>query len=105
MATSPSNKERKTFEIMLVLIVLGMTSLLYQMQGHKMVILNLFFLPIVLSGYFLGRSSAGTLAVFSAIAVSIVIALDSTGFATYTSPVIIGLVVTVWAGVLGLTAL
>ncbi len=105
MIATKTKKERRTFEVLLILVVLGMTSLLYQMGGHKMVILNLFFLPVVLSGYFLGRSSAGTLAMFSAVAVTIVIALDSRGFASYTSPVVIGLVVTVWAGVLGLTAL
>lgn len=98
-------RDRRVFEVMLVVTVLGMTSLLHQMEGHKMIILNLFFLPVVLSGYFLGRSSAGTLAVFSAIVVTVVIALDSSGFASYSSPAVIGLVVTVWAAVLGLTAL
>ena len=100
-----NKRERWAFEVMLIVVILGMTSLLHQMEGHKMIILNLFFLPVVLSGYFLGRSSAGTLAVLSAIVVSVVMALDSSGFADYSSPVVIGLVVTVWAGVLGLTAL
>lgn len=98
-------KDQRALEIMLLIVVLGMTSLLHQMQEHKMVILNLFFLPVVLSGYFLGRSSAGTLAVFSAVAVSVVVALDATGFASYSAPVVIALAVTIWAGVLGLTAL
>jgi len=105
MAVLHIRKERRTLEIMLIVIVLGMTSLLHQMEGHKMVILNLFFLPVVLAGYFLGRACSGTLALFSAVTVTIVVALDSTGFAAYTSPVVVGLVVTVWAGVLGLTAL
>ncbi len=98
-------RERRIFEIMLIVVVLGMTSLLHQMQDQKIVILNLFFLPVVLSGYFLGRGPAGTLALFSALAVTVVIALDSSGFSNDGSPTIIGLVVTVWAAVLGLTAL
>lgn len=96
---------RRTLEVMLVLIVLAMTALLVLMQGHKMVILNLFYLPVVLSGYFLGRYSAGILAILSAILVTIAVTIDTTGFATYNSPTVVGLVVTVWAGILGLSAL
>jgi len=99
------NKDRSVFEIMLVVITLGMTYLLYQMGGHKMVALNLFFLPIVLSGYYLGRTSAGILALFCALSVTIATTLDSTGFAAYTDPVMVGLALTVWAAVLGLTAI
>ena len=105
MFLNQQKKDRRILEIMLIVIVLGMTSLLHQMEGHKMVILNLYFLPVVLSGYFLGRFSSGTLALFAGIAVTIVVALDSSGFASYSSPTVVGLVVTVWAGVLGLTAI
>ena len=104
MHDKPQNHNR-FFEIMLILIVLAMTCLLYQMQAHKMVILYMFFLPVVLSGYFLGRSASAVLAVLSAVSVAIAMALDSSGFASYTSPLTIGLVVTVWAGILGWTAL
>lgn len=105
METHVNSTSRRTFEIILLLIVLAMTSLLVKMADHKMVILYLFFLPVVLSGYYLGRFDAGLLALFSAIAVTIAITLDSTGFAVYSSPILVGLVVTVWAAVLGLTAL
>ena len=104
MNHKPKNHHR-FFEISLIVIVLAMTCLLFQMQSHKLVILYMFFLPVVLSGYFLGRSPAAVLAVLSAVSVAIAIALDSSGFASYTSPLMIGLVVTVWAGILGLTAL
>ncbi len=97
--------DRRVFEIMLVVVTLGMTYLLYQMGGYKMVVLNLFFLPIVLSGYYLGRTSAGVLALFCALSVTIAATLDSSGFAAYNSPIMVGLALTVWAGVLGLTAL
>lgn len=97
--------DRRFFEIMLIVIILAMTSLLAQMHGHKMVILNLFFLPVVLSGYYLGRNSAGTLAVLAAVSVTIAMTLDSAGFMTSSSPLVVGLAVTAWAAVLGLTAL
>ena len=98
-------KDRTVFEVMLVVVTLGMTYLLYEMGGHKMVALNLFYLPIVLSGYYLGRTSAGVLALFCTLAVTIVTTLDSTGLAAYSNPVMVGLALTVWAAVLGLTAI
>ena len=36
---------------------------------------------------------------------AVVTTLDATGFAAYSSPIMVGLAVTVWAAVLGLTAL
>lgn len=98
-------RDRTIFEIMLIVLVLGTTMLLYHMGVYKAVVLNLFYLPIVLSGYFLGRHSAGVLAFFCAICVTVVTALESSGMAVETSPVMTGLMLTVWAAVLGLTAL
>lgn len=103
--TAKLTKDRNVFEIMLIVVVMGTTVLLYRMGVHKMVTLNLFFLPIVLSGYYLGRHSAGVLAFFSALCVTLATALDGSELAAYQSPVMVGLVLTVWAGVLGLTAL
>ncbi|MGB2988033.1 MAG: HD domain-containing phosphohydrolase [Phycisphaerae bacterium] len=104
MNTLPG-RDRRILELMLVIVAVGMTYLLYQMGGYKMVVLNLFYLPIVLSGYFLGRTSAGVLALFSVLAVTIATTLDSTGFAAYSSPVMMGLALTIWAAVLGMTAI
>lgn len=98
-------RERRTFEVMLMIVIAGMTYLLCRMGASKMVVLNLFYLPIVLSGYFLGRGSAGMLALLSVFAVSIAVTLDPSGFAVYNSPVMIGLALTVWGAVLGLAAI
>ncbi len=98
-------KERLVLEIMFVIVTIGMTFLLFRMGGYKMVVLNLFYLPIVLSGYYLGRTHAGVLALFCVLAVTIVTTLDASAFATFNSPVMIGLALTVWAAVLGLTAI
>lgn len=98
-------KDRRIFEIMLMVVVLGMSMLFYKMGQHKIVVLPLFFLPVVLSGYFLGRSSAGELALFCAVVVTIATTVAATGFAAYDDPTMVGMVLTVWAAVLGLTAL
>lgn len=98
-------KDRRMLELMLIVVTIGMTYMTYRMGMYKMVVLNLFFLPIVLSGYYLGRMSAGVLALFCALAVTLVTSFDPSGFAAYKSPVMIGLALTVWASILGLTAI
>jgi HD-GYP domain-containing protein (c-di-GMP phosphodiesterase class II) len=103
--TDKLTKDRRAFEIMLILVAVGMTILLYRMGAYKMVVLNLFYLPIVLSGFYLGRNSAGVLALFCAISVMIATTVDAAGFASFDSPVMVGLALTIWAAVLGLTAI
>lgn len=98
-------KEQWILEIAIILGALGLTCLLYQMQTYKMVILNLFFLPVVLSGFFLGRYLAGVTALFCFLSASVVVALNLTTVETYSSPMITGLAITAWGGVLGLTSL
>jgi len=98
-------KERTILEIMLMIVVIGMAYLMLRMGGYKAVALNLFFLPIVLSGYYLGRMHAGVLALFTALVVTIATLLDSTGWAAYVSTFTMGLALIIWACVLGLTAL
>ncbi len=100
-----SSKDRVILEVMLVIVTVGMTFLLYRMGGYRLVVLNLFYLPIVLSGYYLGRTNAGVLALLSVLTVTIATTMDSTGFAAYSSPIMIGLALTVWAASLGLTAI
>ena len=97
--------ERRVLETMLIVVVLGMTALYFRMGVYQSVALNLFFLPIALSGYYFGRSSAGTLALLCALAISVATTLRPTGFAAFTSPIAIGLALSVWAATLGLTAL
>ena len=99
------NNQRRYLEIMLILIVLATIFLFYKMHGYKMVVLYLFYLPIVLSGFFLGRYHAGLLAVFCVLLASVMAIFDWTGFSAYTSPIIVGLAVSVWASTLGLTAI
>ncbi len=93
------------FEVFLTLIVLGCSSLLTSLPTAKVAVLNLYFLPIVLAGFFLGRYRAGALALLSAITAGMLISGDLQGFASSGSPVLVSLTLTVWAAVLGLTAI
>lgn len=100
-----SPKERRVLEIMLIVVCLGLACLVYVMQGYKMAILHLFFLPVALGGFFLGRYRAGVLALFSALAVTVATGLALGDLAPVSSPLVIALAVAVWAAALGLTAL
>lgn len=100
-----TDKEEHLLEIALVVVTLGLSCLMWQLTGYKLVVLNMFFLPVVLAGFFLGRYRAGVLASFAVISASIVTALNLGDFASLSSPLIIGLTVTLWAAVLGLVAL
>lgn len=98
-------RDRHLLEAMLIVMAIGIACLFYGIQAGKLVTLHLFFLPVVLSGFFLGRYLAGVLAVFCVLVVSVVTALDLTGFAVLASPITIGLAICIWSGALGLTAL
>jgi K+-sensing histidine kinase KdpD len=92
-------------EIILVVITVGLTTVLWRTTGHKLIVLNLFYLPVVLAGFFLGRYRAGVLALLSVVAASVVIVSDMSAFSSLASPIVVGLSVTIWGSVLGLTAL
>lgn len=92
-------------EVMLTVTVIGCSMLLTMMPAAKVAVLNLYFLPVVLAGFFLGRYRAGALALLSAITAAMLISGEVNGFGTTNSPVIVSLTITVWAAVLGLTAI
>ncbi len=105
MMVEHNKRDSLVFEVMLLVVASGMAFLLYRMGVYKMVVLNLFFLPIVLAGYYLGRTSAGVLALFSVLAATIAATLDMSNFVTHSSPVLVALVLSVWGATLGLTAI
>jgi uncharacterized membrane protein len=86
-ANQTERTQERTLEIMLVLVTAGISSLLYHTGAMKVVVLNLFYLPIVLAGFFLGRYRAGVLALLAVVTATIVICMDFQGFATMNSPV------------------
>ena len=100
-----TDKDEFWLEISLIIVALGLTCLMWRMTGYKLVVLNLFYLPVVLAGFFLGRYRAGILASFSVISASIVTALNLSDFAAFSSPLVVAMAVTLWAAVLGLVAL
>jgi hypothetical protein len=100
-----NKQERRVLELMLIGLVVGLTCLVYKLDGYKIVTLNLFYLPVVLSGFFLGRYATGLLAVFCVMTTSLLCALQLDDFCSQATPLAMGLTVTTWGAVLCLTSL
>lgn len=97
--------QERTLEICLVLVTIGISTVLWTSSNQRITVLNLFYLPVVLAGFFLGRYRAGVLALLSVVTASAVVVSDIFNFASISSPVAVGLGISVWAAVLGLTAI
>ncbi|MGE0758505.1 MAG: hypothetical protein AB7O38_15870, partial [Pirellulaceae bacterium] len=78
-------------EISLFCVCAALTVLLYCVEGFKMVVLNLFYLPVVLAAFYLGRYRAGVLALVCVLIASVAAVQDLEAYAAATSPLIIGL--------------
>src|SRR5262249_37944867 len=99
------NHNRRIIETMLIIVVLGMTMLFTRMHEHRLLALNLYYLPVIISGYYLGRSSAGILALFSTLTVTISTLIWPEAMAAHNSAPAIAMAITLWAAVLGLAAI
>jgi HD-GYP domain-containing protein (c-di-GMP phosphodiesterase class II) len=76
------------------------------MTSDKHIVLNLFFMPVVLVAFYLGRYRAGVLSLFCVIFVSLVIALNPRVFLGPSSSLLsLELGIIVWGAALGLTSI
>jgi HD-GYP domain-containing protein (c-di-GMP phosphodiesterase class II) len=98
-------REQQTLELLLIAVALALSCLVFKFDGYKMVVLNLFYLPVVLAGFYLGRYRAGVLALFCVISASLVTVLQLHSFEGAVSPLAMGLGVTVWGATLCLTSI
>ena len=65
------NNDHVVVELLLIGSALGLAAMLAAINGNKVVVLNLFYLPVVLGGFFLGRYRAGIMALLCVIAASL----------------------------------
>src|SRR5262245_41184326 len=92
-------------EWVLIVVALGLSTMVAVVNGNKVVVLNLFYLPVILGGFFLGRYRAGVMALLCVIAASLALAKSPGDFAGEQSVVMIGLSMFIWGAVLCLAAL
>ena len=94
-------RELRALEIALIVVVVSITCLLHAAPNYKAIVLNIYFLPVTLGGFFLGRYRAGVLALLAVLA-----ALVATVPMLSTEAWILELLaIAVWGAVLGLAAL
>jgi HD-GYP domain-containing protein (c-di-GMP phosphodiesterase class II) len=98
-------QSKRITEASLIVICAALTTMLYLVVGFKMVILNLFYLPVVLAAFYLGRHRAALLAFFCVMLATVVAASDLGSFSGESSHLLIGVSLIVWAAVMGLNAL
>ena len=99
------SEQQTTLEIILVLICLALCGLLYRVGPYRTVVLNLFYLPVVLAAFYLGRYRAGILALLCVICAAVITALDLNTLAAFASPLAVGLALTIWGAVMGINSL
>ena len=99
------SEQQMCLEVILILICLALCCLLYKVGPCRAVVLNLFYLPVVLAAFYLGRYRAGILALFCVISAAVITALDLHGLAAFSSPLAVGLALTIWGAVMGINAL
>lgn len=104
MIFGKSDRQRP-LELCLIVVCIGLACLLHQVNGFKLVVLNLFYLPVVIAAFYLGRYRAGVLALFCVMSATVITVLNLSSFAAYSSPISVGLAVTIWGAVMGLNAL
>lgn len=92
-------------ELSLIVVCISLAWLLHQVVGCKMVVLNLFYLPVGLAAFFLGKYRAGVLALLCVTVASVVVVFDVGDFAAFTSPLVVLLALMVWGAVLGLNTI
>jgi HD-GYP domain-containing protein (c-di-GMP phosphodiesterase class II) len=100
-----SAQQHRFLEFTLIVTCLALCCLLYRVGTYRMVVMNLFYLPVVLAAFFLGRYRAGILALFCVMSASVVIALNLSTLTVYTSPLAMGLALTIWGAVMGINAI
>jgi hypothetical protein len=99
------HSQHTVLEVTLVLICLALCCLLYKVGYYRLVVLNLFYLPVALAAFFLGRYRAGILAFLSVICAAVVMAMNLDTSVAYASPLAIAFALTIWAGVMGINAI
>jgi hypothetical protein len=103
--TRKKSEQPLRLEIILILICLALCGLLDRVGLYRSVVLNLFYLPVVLAAFYLGRYRAGILALFCVISAAVITALHLNSLVVFTSPLAVGLALTIWGAVMGMNSL
>jgi len=99
------SEQQMSLEIILILICVALCCMLYKVGPCRAVVLNLFYLPVVIAAFYLGRYRAGVLALFCVISAAVITALDLQTLTAFSSPLAVALALTIWGAVMGINSL
>lgn len=91
--------EQRFLELFLIITVLGITALFWYSPTFELALLSLYFLPVTLGGFFLGRYRASMLTLFCVLCASGCVLLTP----LVQSPLTIGITLFVWTCVMAIT--
>lgn len=88
------------FERIFVLLTLITALLIYYVIPQKLALLNFYYLPVILAGYYLGRRQAVPAALFCVFVTAVWVVLSPTSFYYRTTPLAVVLHIATWGGFL-----
>ena len=100
-----SSENSLFFTCCLLTLVAGLTALTLLVSGNRLAVLNVFFLPVILSGFYLKKQQTNLVALVSTVTVVLTTSLRLSESSMILTPGAIGFSVILWAAALGLTAL
>ena len=96
---------KRRIEFLLVACVVLTACLIQAVLPHKLIAMNVLFLPTVLAAYFLGARSGGLTAFFSFLIIAIYAILSPGQFAIEVTPLLLAFDFVIWGAILGITGL
>ena len=97
-------RRQRQFELILLAAVMGIMGLFHKAPDFKMVILNVYFLPVALSAFYLGRYRAGVLTCLCVLSATFTTIIDLTAPNAVLPPLLNTMTLIVWGLVLGTVA-
>ena len=98
------SKRQHLLELILLVAVMAIMGLFHEIPDFKMMILNLYFLPVALSAFYLGRRRAAVLSFLCVLSATFTTIVDLTAPEAILPPLLNSLTLIVWGVVLGTMA-
>jgi len=95
----------RNFEAFVIFFIVVSVALISYFVTQKMGVINLYYLPVLVAGYLLGKRSALLTSIFSVAAVSLFVILEPERFAAGRSSVEVAIDLSAWGGFLILTSI
>ena len=97
-------KDNWTLEVLLIVASLGIATIACHLATARSLVLHLYYLPVVLGGFYLGKYRAGSLAFFCALLGGIATLPNLMPISLNAGSLAVGLEYVIWTSTLGLAA-